>query len=105
MLACVLFFLLQVSLCSLVISLHATKVISILNSCLMNVKQFLVKTLVLESMTDLLDYYVIYSHMILQRFAAFLAPLTSGRVNIAVNAVYISKVLLLMLILESAGYL
>ncbi|KAG1334969.1 acyl-coenzyme A oxidase 3, peroxisomal [Cocos nucifera] len=27
-----------------------------------------------------------------QRFAAFLAPLTSGRVNIAVNAVYISKV-------------
>ncbi|KAJ0989396.1 hypothetical protein J5N97_007752 [Dioscorea zingiberensis] len=26
-----------------------------------------------------------------QRFAAFLAPLTSGRVNIAVNAVYISK--------------
>ncbi|XP_020675293.1 acyl-coenzyme A oxidase 3, peroxisomal [Dendrobium catenatum] len=29
-----------------------------------------------------------------QRFAAFLAPLTSGRVNIAVNAVYISKMAL-----------
>jgi acyl-CoA oxidase len=28
----------------------------------------------------------------LQRFAAFLSPLTLGRVNIAVNAVYISKV-------------
>lgn len=27
-----------------------------------------------------------------QRFAAFLAPLTFGRVNIAVNAIYISKV-------------
>ncbi|PKA46620.1 Acyl-coenzyme A oxidase 3, peroxisomal [Apostasia shenzhenica] len=29
-----------------------------------------------------------------QRFAAFLAPLTSGRVNIAVNAVYVSKMAL-----------
>jgi acyl-CoA oxidase len=28
----------------------------------------------------------------LQRFAAFLSPLTLGRVNIAVNSVYISKV-------------
>ncbi|AQK99328.1 hypothetical protein ZEAMMB73_Zm00001d012317 [Zea mays] len=27
-----------------------------------------------------------------QRFAAFLSPLTLGRVNIAVNSVYISKV-------------
>lgn len=95
----------MLALCSLVISLHANKVISILNSCIMNVKQFLVKILVLESMIDLLDYYVICSQLMLQRFAAFLAPLTSGRVNIAVNAVYISKVLLLMHILESADYL
>jgi hypothetical protein len=28
-----------------------------------------------------------------QRFAAFLAPLTSGRVNIAVAAIYSSKVM------------
>lgn len=62
----------------------------------MNVKQFLVKILMLESMIDLLDNYVIYSLMMLQRFAAFLAPLTSGRINIAVSSVYMSKVLLLI---------
>lgn len=28
-----------------------------------------------------------------QRFAAFLAPLTSGRINITVSAVYMSKVM------------
>jgi len=31
---------------------------------------------------------------VLQRFAAFLAPLTSGRVTIAVSSVYISKVMI-----------
>ncbi|AQK89752.1 hypothetical protein ZEAMMB73_Zm00001d008401 [Zea mays] len=34
----------------------------------------------------------------LQRFAAFLSPLTLGRVNIAVNSVYISKVSLAIVV-------
>lgn len=38
------------------------------------------------------SYFQINKVSYLQRFAAFLSPLTLGRVNIAVNAVYISKV-------------
>lgn len=34
----------------------------------------------------------LYIFIMFQRFAAFLAPLTSGRVTIAANAIYVSKV-------------
>lgn len=38
--------------------------------------------------------FIIYidEHQFMQRFGAFMAPLTSGRVTIAVSAIYMAKV-------------
>lgn len=38
--------------------------------------------------------YILFVSFLLQRFAAFLSPLTYGRVTISVGAVYISKVMM-----------
>lgn len=43
-------------------------------------------------LVDMCYWLPIKFKLILQRFAAFMAPLTFGRVNIAATAVYISKV-------------
>lgn len=42
---------------------------------------------------EVLCFYHPLCFLVIQRFAAFLAPLTSGRVTIAVSAIYSSQVI------------